>query len=129
MLLRVLALLLAAEALLVWAAVVWQVVELLTSTPASMTSALAILVIGVLAAVWVSAIAWNALKGRHWVRAAAATWQFVQIAVAVGLFQGVYARPDLGWALLIPSSVVLVLLLSPSVVGAMSRRELGDENG
>ncbi|WP_022884367.1 hypothetical protein [Glaciibacter superstes] len=119
--LTLVAILLALEALLVWALVAWQVFELLTAEPASYTSAIAILVIAVIAAVWVSAIALNVLRRRSWVRAAAVTWQLLQIAVAVGAFQGIYARSDVGWALLVPSLVVIVLLFTPRVVAATTR--------
>ena len=51
------------------------------------------------------------------------TWQLVQVFVAIGCFQGLYARPDLGWALLIPSVLVIVLLFTRSVLEATSRRE------
>ena len=118
-----LALLLAAEAALLWAAVGWLILELLTDQPASLASALAILVLTVVAALWVSAIVVGTLRGRTWIRAAAVTWQLVQVFVAIGCFQGLYARPDLGWALLIPSVLVIVLLFTRSVVEATSRRE------
>ena len=116
--LKVLFALIVAEAILLWGVVCWQVIELLTETPASVPSAIAILVILLIAAVWVSAIALNVLRHRSWIRGAAVTWQLVQVAVAIGCFQGIYARPDIGWALLIPSIVVLVLLFTPSVLTA-----------
>lgn len=118
-----LVLLLAAEAALLWAAVVWLILELLTDQPTSFASALAILAITVIAATWVSAITVGTLRGRTWIRAAAVTWQLVQIFVAIGCFQGLYARPDLGWALLVPSVLVLVLLFTRSVLEATSTRE------
>jgi hypothetical protein len=123
---RLLAVLLAAEALLVWAAVLWQVFELLTTEPTSLASALALLVISLLAAVWVSAIAASVLKHRGWIRGAALTWQLVQIAVAIGSFQGIYARPDIGWALLVPSLAVVILLFTPSVMAATGTARASD---
>ena len=116
--LLLLAALLFAEAALLWAAVGWLVLELVTSTPTSLGSAVAILVLVVIAAVWVSAIAINSLRRRTWIRGAAVTWQLVQLAVAVGCFQGLYARADLGWALLVPSLAVLALLFRPRVIAA-----------
>lgn len=113
---RVLVVLLAAEALLVWLLLAWQVYALVTSEPTALSSAIALIVLNAIAAVWVSAIALNAWRRRGWTRGAGVTWQLVQIAVAIGAFQGVYARPDIGWALLIPSIVVLVLLLAPGVL-------------
>ena len=110
--------LLAAEALLLWVAAGWLVFELLTETPASVASAVAILVLVLIAAIWVSAIARGALRGRPWIRGAALTWQLLQVFVAIGCFQGLYARPDLGWALLLPSIAVIVLLFTPRVLAA-----------
>jgi hypothetical protein len=49
------------------------------------------------------------------------TIQILQIAVAVGSFQGLYARPDLGWALLVPALAGIVLVLTPQVVKATTR--------
>jgi hypothetical protein len=49
------------------------------------------------------------------------TWQLLQIAVAIGCFQGVFAVPSLGWALLAPAVVAILLLLSPPVVAATRR--------
>ena len=121
--LLLLATILFAEAGLLWAGVVWLILELLTATPTSLTSALAILVLVLIAATWVTAIAINSLRRRSWIRGAAVTWQLVQIAVAVGSFQGLYARPDLGWALLLPSVVVLVLLFQRPVIAETSTPE------
>jgi hypothetical protein len=61
------------------------------------------------------------LRGRSWIRGAAVTWQVVQIAIAAGCFQGLYARPDLGWALLVPSIIGILLAISPQVVAATRR--------
>lgn len=101
-----------------WAAAAWLVFELLTATAASLASAAAILVLVLITALWVSAIARGALRRRSWIRGAAFTWQLVQIAVAIGFFQGLYARADLGWALLVPSLAVIVLLFTPQVIAA-----------
>jgi hypothetical protein len=119
--LLILALLLAAEAALLWVAAAWLVMELITSRPASLGGALVILAIVLVAAGWVSAIAGSAWRGRSWIRGAAVTWQLLQLAVAVGCFQGLYARPDLGWALVIPSLLVIGLLFTKPVLAATTR--------
>ncbi|WP_431279800.1 hypothetical protein [Leifsonia poae] len=100
---------------------VWLLVELLTVVPESYASAIAIFALVVLTAVWVTATAIAALRGRGWSRASAVTIQILQIAVAVGSFQGFYARADLGWALLVPAVVGIVLALTPQVIRATSR--------
>ncbi|NYJ20196.1 hypothetical protein [Glaciibacter psychrotolerans] len=116
--LRVVATLLWAEALLLWAAVAWLIFEFLTSTPSSVPGALVILAIVLIASIGVSLVAAGAARGRSWMRSPAVVWQLMQIAVAVGCFQGLYARADLGWLLLIPSVLVLVLLFTPKVIDA-----------
>ncbi len=116
--LRLIVVVLVAEALLLWIAVAWLVLELLTARPSSLGGALVILGIVVIAAIGVSAVAAGGARGRSWMRSPAVTWQLMQLAVAVGCFQGLYARPDLGWALLIPSVLVLVLLFTPRVIDA-----------
>lgn len=126
-LLVALAVLLFLEALLVAGAAVWLLVELLTVTPESFTTAVAILVLVVIAAVWVVATAIGALRAQNWTRASAVTIQILQIAVAVGSFQGLYARPDLGWALLVPALVGIVLAVSPQVVKATARNTVQHE--
>lgn len=116
-----LAVILFLEAALVTALAVWLLVELLTVTPESFTTAIAIFVLTALAAVWVIVTAVGILGRRGWARASAVTIQILQIAVAVGCFQGLVARPDLGWALLVPALVAGVLALVPSVVRATVR--------
>jgi hypothetical protein len=115
--------LLAIEAALLWVVVAWLILELLTDQPSSYASALAILLIAVIAAAWVTTITVATLRGRTWIRAAAVTWQLVQVFIAIGAFQGFYARPDLGFALLVPSVLVVVLLFTRSVVDATTPRE------
>jgi len=121
-LLTVLALIVFAECALLVAATVFLVVELLVATPTSYATAIALTVLVAIGAIWVGVIAVNLLRRQAWTRGATVVWQILQIAVAIGMFQGAYARPDLGWVLLIPSIVVLVLLFTPSVRDATIRR-------
>ncbi len=97
------------------------VYELVTEVPASLGSAIGILVLVVIAAGWLVAVGVGALHAKPWVRAAALTWQVLQLAVAFGSFQGLFARDDIGWILLIPAVVVIVLLFSRSVMTATRR--------
>jgi hypothetical protein len=99
----------------------WLVFELLTETPRSVASAVGLIVLAIVAAVFLVAIALGAIRRQPWIRGAALTWQIVQIAVAVGSLQGENARPDIGWALLIPSLLVIGLLLSPGVLRELRR--------
>ena len=120
-LLVALSVVLAAEALLATGVTVWLVVELLTATPDSFASAVVILLLaaGLACALWAMVV--GLLRRQTWVRGAALTWQLLQIAVAIGCFQGVFAVPSLGWALLIPAAIASLLLMSPPVVTATRR--------
>ena len=125
-LLVVLWLLVLAECGLMVVATVYLVFELMVATPSSFASAIALTVLTALAAVFLAIVSVNLLRGQAWVRGAIVTWQVLQIAVAVGCFQGLFdpvARPDLGWALLLPAIVVLVLLFTKPVIAATSIRE------
>ena len=122
-LLWVVIVLLAAEFLLVAATAVFLLVELLVARPDSYPSAVAIVVLTLLATAWLGAIVLGALRGRAWIRGAAIVWQVLQFAVGIGSLQGVFANPTIGLALLVPAVAVVVLLLVPSVVAATSARD------
>jgi hypothetical protein len=110
------------QAALVVGATVFLIYELVTVEAQSPATALALTVLTAIAAVWVTAIAVGMLRGRAWSRGAAVVWQVLQIAVAVGAFQGSFARPEIGWLLLVPALAALLLALSKPVVEA-TRRE------
>ena len=115
--------LLFAEAAALAAMVVWLVIDLLVLQPSSFATAIALIVITALAAVWVAAIAVASVRRAPWARAGAIVWQVLQLSIAVGAFQGLFARPDIGWALLIPAVTVVGLLLWPPVRAAYARDE------
>lgn len=112
-----------AECALLAVATIYLVIELLVATPDSYASAVALTVLAAIAAIWLGVIALNIVRGNAWVRGATIVWQVLQIAVAIGCFQGIFARPDIGWLLLVPALVTLVLLFTPPVVAATSNRE------
>ena len=111
------------ECALLTVATIYLVIELLTATADSLASAVALTVLTAIAAVWLGFIAANVLRGRAWTRGAAIVWQVLQGAVAIGCFQGIFAQPTVGWLLLAPALVVLVLLFTPPVVAATSTRD------
>jgi hypothetical protein len=119
----VLAALLFLECALLVAATVYLVIGLLVARPDSYASAVAILILTALAAIWLGTMAVHALLGRPWIRGAAVVWQVLQIAIAIGSFQGLFARPDVGWLLIAPAILVLVLLFTPSVIAVTKRPE------
>lgn len=121
-LLLVLAGILFAECALLTVATIYLVIELLVDEPDSFASAVALTALTALAAVWLAVIAVNLLRGKAWTRGATVVWQVLQLAVAVGFFQGLFARQDLGWALLLPAVAALVLLFTRPVIAATARR-------
>ena len=111
------------EAAALIALVVWLVVDLLALEPSSYATAIALLVLVAVGALWVSLTAIASLRRTPWSRAAAIVWQVLQVSVAVGAFQGLFARPDIGWLLLVPAITVIGLLLWTPVRLAYVRAE------
>jgi hypothetical protein len=95
----------------------------LVDRPDSYPSALALTACVAIAAVWVTFIAINSLRGRAWIRGASIVVQVLLAAVSLGSFQGVIPRADIGWLLLLPAIVVLVLLFTKPVLAETSLRE------
>ena len=122
-LLVLLVILLFAECLLLGGVAVYLIVELLIDVPQSYPSAVAILLLALLAAVWVAVITVATLRGQSWIRGAAFVWQILQLSIGVGSFQGLFARPDIGWLLVAPAIAVIILLFTPPVLAATARRE------
>ena len=98
-------------------------VGLFTARPDSYPAAIGLLVITALGAVWLGVVAVSTVRGRAWIRGAVVTVSVLQIAVAIGSFQGLFARADVGWLLLAPAVAMLALLFSRSVVAATTDRE------
>jgi len=89
--------------LLVW--------EILTETPDSMASAIGLLLIVTGAMVWIAITTVGFIRGRSSSRGSALVWQVLQAAVGIASNQGLFARPDIGGALLVPALAVIALLL------------------
>ncbi len=115
--------LLGAESAALVAVACFLVVEILVARPDSVATAIALLVLDILAAAWVGLMAAHALRGKSWIRSGAITWQVLQIAVGLGSFQPPYSRPDIGWLVIVPAAVVIILLFTRSVVAATRRAE------
>ncbi len=115
--------LLFAEAGALVAVLVWLVVDLLVLQPSSFATAVALVVVVAIAAAWITASAVASARRAPWSRAAAIVWQVLQVSIAVGAFQGLFARPDVGWLLLVPAITVIGLLLWPPVRELYARPE------
>ena len=97
------------------------ILELVTQRPDSVLTAVALVILVALGAVFLAVVAVHTLRGRYWIRGATMTWQILQILVAISSFQGVFGRADIGWALLIPAVIVIILLFTPGVRAATRR--------
>jgi hypothetical protein len=95
----------------------------LTERPASLGTALALVVVLGLAVVALGAVLAGVWRGRAWVRAAAVVIQVLIAAIGVGALQGAFAQPEWGWPLIIVGIVGFVLLISKSAAGWLSRRD------
>ncbi|WP_353815422.1 hypothetical protein [Agromyces sp. SYSU T00266] len=115
--------LLFAEAGALLAVLAWLIVDLLVLQPSSFATAVALVVLVAIAAAWVTAIAVASVRRAPWSRAAAIVWQVLQLSIAVGAFQGLFARADVGWVLLVPAITVIGLLLWPPVRDLYARPE------
>nr|BFF13392.1 hypothetical protein GCM10025699_46950 [Microbacterium flavescens] len=85
--------LLAAEFAVVAAAAGYLLVELVVAQPSSYASAVAVLVLTLIAAAWIGSIVVGTLRGRAWIRGAAIVWQVLQFAVGIGSLQGPSPTP------------------------------------
>jgi hypothetical protein len=116
-----LAIIVFAESLLMAVATIYLVIEILSAASTSLASAIALAVLTAVAAAFLAHLAISVLRGRTWVRGAVLTWQLLQVAVAIGCFQGFFARPDIGWFLLVPALVAVGLLFTAPVMAATTR--------
>ena len=110
-----------AEAVAMGTLVAVLVIDILTLPAASIASAIALTVLVAVGAAFVVAAAIGVLRRQPWSRGGALVWQLVQLAIALGAFQGIYAQPAIGWAILAPSVIVLVLLFTRPVRAALGR--------
>lgn len=106
----------AIEALALGVALVVLLIDVVTLTPSSLSSALALIVLTAVATVWVSWVAVALRRGAPWSRGGAVFWQLVQMALALGAIQGVFAQPLIGAAIAVPSILVLILMCTRSVM-------------
>jgi len=76
-----------------------------------------------LGAVFVIVIVIGTLRGNAWTRAATIVVQVLFGAIAIGSFQGIGPRPDIGWIVLVPAVAVLVVMFTKPVLAHTNHRE------
>jgi hypothetical protein len=84
----------------VFALAVVLLIELLTVPPASLATAVALVVLAALALVVLGAVLLGVWRGRAWVRAAGVVFQVLLFAIGVGALQGAFAQAAWGWPLI-----------------------------
>jgi hypothetical protein len=101
------------------------IVELFIDRPESIPTAIALVVLAVIATAWIAAVVVGAIRGQAWIRGAAIVWQVLQFAVGLGAIQGVFSDSAAvwGWPLIAVAVGTFVLLFVPSVVAATAQRD------
>jgi len=95
--------------------------QILLGQSRSVSTVLALFAIVAAAAAVVFLIALSLGRGKRWARSAAVFWQLVQLSIALGSFSGEAPNAFIGWALILPSAIVLILLFRKEVVAATMR--------
>ena len=84
----------------------------------SLVTSVALFALVAAATVWLFFIAVGLWRGKRWARSAALFWQLIQLSVASASFGGQFGNAAIGWSLIVPSLLVLVLVFTKSVVKA-----------
>jgi len=108
---RAAAVLLALESLGVLALAGWQIVELVTSEPASIATSIALVVMTLVAAAAVFAFAGGVWQGRSWGRSGGIVAQVLIFAVALGSVQGGAGHWGIAATLAVPAVVTFIMLI------------------
>lgn len=111
----------ATESLLVAVWAVYSIVSVPTAPAGELPTAIALIVVVLVLCAGLVAVTVGLWRGRRWARSGAVTWQVLQGALAIGCFQGFFAEPALGWALLLPAVVAFICALTRPVVAATRR--------
>lgn len=112
----VVAIVLAAESLVLLSLTFFLVYEVVADEPDSIASGIGLALITLAATAWIAATTVGFLRGKPFARGSAVVWQVLQAAVGLASNQGVFARPDIASGLFVPALTALALLLfSPAV--------------
>ncbi|GAA2004373.1 histidine kinase [Microbacterium ulmi] len=125
---RVAAILLWLEGCAVLALAVWQVFAAAGGDAGSFTSAIALIVLTVVAGVAVLAFGVGVWRAQSWGRSGGIVTQALILAVALGAATGAYAHPLTGLALAVPAAAAFVaLVMSARRAGADARADASGE--
>jgi len=122
-LVTLLVILLAGQTALIMGITAYLVVELLLAEAQFPLTAIALIVLVLLVAVWLVAMTRGVHRGRAWTRGSVLTYEFLQLAIGVGSVQGFIPRPDIGWWVITTAVLGLVLILSTPVSQYLMERD------
>jgi hypothetical protein len=80
------------------------------------TTAIALFAMVAAAAAWLFYVAFSLTRSKRWARSAALFWQLVMLAIASGSFTGQFGSQAIGWALVAPAVLVVILVFTKPVV-------------
>lgn len=120
---RIAAAVLALEAVVVLGLAGVQIVELVKGNTASMTSAIALIVLTVIIGAGMVAFAWGLLTGQTWARSGGIVTQLMALAIALGAVTGQFAHPAIAAAIAIPAIIGLVAIFQASKQTAAAERQ------
>ncbi|HWL02677.1 MAG TPA: hypothetical protein VNQ52_09945 [Microbacteriaceae bacterium] len=112
-----------AEAALLAVATVFLLLELFTPDAQDALAAVALTVTTALFALGVLVLAIGLVRRWARVRGGVVLWQILQIACAIGAFQGLLGPTWIGWLLLVPAGVAIWLLFSKPVTAIFVERD------
>lgn len=107
------------EALALLAVAAWYVYELFESTPLSYGGAVFFVVLVLLLAAGLLAVGHFLFRGYRWPRSAVLVWQLFMVLLAVTTMTS--GQVLIGWAMLLPAVIVLILLFTKDVIAYTSR--------
>ena len=122
-LVTLLVILLAGQTALIMGITAYLVVELLLAEAQFPLTAIALIVLVILVAVWLVAMTRGVHRGRAWTRGSVLTYEFLQLSIGVGSVQGFIPRPDIGWWVIATAVAGLVLILCTPVSQYLSARD------
>ncbi|HEX4058607.1 MAG TPA: hypothetical protein VHX87_09885 [Galbitalea sp.] len=108
------------------AGTIYLVVEIFVGNPEYPATAIAYAVTAAIFAVLVIMVGWNILRARPWIRGAVVALAVLQGLVAYSIL--VTKEPTLGWVLLAPALVLVVLVFTRPVLRATARPSRDDDD-
>lgn len=115
------AIVLALQALVLWALLGWSIYSVITGDSASFISAVGLTFIVFLATVWVSNIAYGVIRLRPSAHTPAMVIQLLIASIGAASFGGEFGNLLIGWLAILPSTIAFFLLLSKATREAFGK--------